>query len=155
MSVVQTRRHARAAGGVVLLTLLSACGSPAAHGGGASTSIPPAPSAAAASGMPSDMPMPSQDGGVSAATAPTATNSVAIANFGFGPQAVVVKAGATVTWTQQDEDAHTVTADDGSFSSQPLDHGQIYSHTFTTPGTYSYHCSIHPFMHGTVVVSNG
>jgi plastocyanin len=80
---------------------------------------------------------------------------VHVANFAFGPVTVMVKPGTTVTWTNQDEDEHTVTANDGSFSSSPLTTGATYTHTFTAPGTYQYHCAIHPFMHGTVVVTNG
>jgi plastocyanin len=91
--------------------------------------------------------------GTEAATAPS--NQVNIANFSFAPGTVMVKPGTTVTWTQQDKDQHTVTADDGSFGSSPLTTGQTFTHTFGTLGTYHYHCAIHPFMHGTVVVTNG
>jgi plastocyanin len=99
------------------------------------------------------MPMPSGAG--AAPAAPVATDHVAIQSFAFGPGTVTVRPGTTVTWTQQDEDQHTVTADDASFASSPLITGQTYTHTFTAPGTYHYHCAIHPFMHGTVTVTNG
>jgi amicyanin len=78
---------------------------------------------------------------------------VTIHNFAFGPQVVTVKAGTTVHWTNRDAEAHTVTSDNGVFNSPVLQPGTSYSHTFTKPGTYSYHCSIHPFMTGKVVVS--
>jgi plastocyanin len=90
-----------------------------------------------------------------APAAPVASDHVAIQSFAFGPGTVTVKPGTTVTWMQQDEDQHTVTADDASFASSPLVTGQTYTHTFTAPGTYHYHCAIHPFMHGTVTVTNG
>jgi plastocyanin len=58
-----------------------------------------------------------------------------------------------VTWTNLDGVAHTVTADDGSWGSGTLGQGATYSHVFTSPGTYTYHCAIHPFMTGTVTVT--
>jgi plastocyanin len=58
-----------------------------------------------------------------------------------------------VTWTNLDSMApHTVTADDGSWGSGTLGQGATYSHVFTSPGTYTYHCAVHPYMTGTVVV---
>lgn len=77
---------------------------------------------------------------------------VTISNFSFGPATVTVPAGTTVAFTNQDSITHTVTAADGSFDSSNLQPGAQFSYTFTTPGTYSYHCSIHPFMTGQVVV---
>jgi plastocyanin len=84
--------------------------------------------------------------------------AVSIQNFAFGPTPVTVNAGDTVTWTQHDTYAvHTVTADATSvekFDSGNLstDTGVSFSHTFNTPGTFTYHCAIHPSMTGTVVV---
>lgn len=102
------------------------------------------------SGMPSSVP-------ASTTTAPTAnpvaSDTVAIRNFAFGPQIVTIKAGTTVHWTNSDAEAHTVTSDTGAFKSPVLQSGASYSYKFTTPGTYSYHCTIHPFMTGKVVVS--
>jgi plastocyanin len=114
------------------------------------------------SGSPSQLPtaMPSAMAGMSSAAAsataaarPVAADAVTIRNFDFGPQIVTVKPGATVHWTNQDSEAHTVTSDAGAFSSPVLQPGAGFSFTFTKPGTYSYHCSIHPFMTGKVVVS--
>jgi len=138
---------------IATVTLLSACGA-AADAGSAASGTSSASSAAAAPTTDTTMPMPMTNTS-SASSAAAATNKVAILNYAFGPQTVTVKVGAVVTWTQQDEDAHTVTADDKSFASSTLANGQTYSHTFTAPGTYSYHCSIHPYMHGTVVVTHG
>jgi plastocyanin len=92
-----------------------------------------------------------------AATAPgsaVATTSVDIANFAFGPTLITVKSGTTVTWTNKDEDAHTV-AITGSPVSKPLQNGDTFTHTFSQPGTYSYVCTIHPNMRGMVVVTAG
>jgi plastocyanin len=57
-----------------------------------------------------------------------------------------------VEWTNHDPLAHSVVADDGSFDSGLIQSGGTWRHTFTTPGTYTWHCTPHPFMKGTVVV---
>ena len=57
-----------------------------------------------------------------------------------------------VLWTNDDTIEHTVTADDRSFDSGSMYHGQNFDNTFDTPGDFSYHCSIHPFMIGVVIV---
>lgn len=77
--------------------------------------------------------------------------AVKIGNFTFGPQEVKVKAGTTVTWTNEDDIPHTVVSPNG-FRSKVLDTDGKYSFTFTTPGTYKYFCSLHPHMTGTIVV---
>ena len=97
--------------------------------------------------------MPSTAPASAPAAKPVAADAVTIHNFAFGPQIVTVKVGAAVHWTNQDSEAHTVTSDTGAFSSPVLQPGAGYSFTFTKPGTYSYHCTIHPFMTAKVVVS--
>jgi amicyanin len=87
------------------------------------------------------------------APAPQSGNAVDINNFDFAPMSLTIPAGATVTWTNHDEEPHTVAASDGSFHSPGMGTGGTYSFTFTNAGTYDYVCSIHPFMHGTVVVT--
>ncbi len=82
-----------------------------------------------------------------------ATKSVEISNFAFSPAVITVKVGATVTWTNKDEDAHTV-AIVGTAVSKPLQTGDSYAHTFGQPGTYTYRCTIHPNMRGMVVVTS-
>jgi plastocyanin len=83
-----------------------------------------------------------------------ATNSVAIKNYLYGPETATVKAGDTVTWTNQDSVHHTVTTDSGDGpKSADMNQGQTYSYAFKTAGTYKYHCEIHPSMHGTVTVT--
>ena len=95
-----------------------------------------------------------------AATSPPAAtgsgNTIVIQNFAFSPATLTVPSGTTVTWTNNDSPTHTITSDAGDpvdFSSGSLAPGASYQFTFTTPGTYAYHCSIHPSMKGTVVVT--
>ena len=72
----------------------------------------------------------------------------------FSPVTVTVAVGNQVEWSFQDANPHTATADNSTFTSPAtgLVKGQTYSFRFTKPGTYAYHCAIHPQMHGTVVV---
>jgi len=81
-----------------------------------------------------------------------ADTSVKIANFTFGPEKLTVKAGTTVTWTNEDDIPHTVASSTKAFKSKALDTDDSFSFTFATPGTYEYFCSLHPHMVGTVVV---
>lgn len=150
---------------------LAACSS-SSHPAASATGIAPGPSQSLA-GMPgatgtgggdgggtgSAMPgmtMPGTAAGSSAApAAPVGGNTVLIKGFAFAPAALVVKVGTTVTWTNRDTDAHTVTSqgNGGPLASTALSTGQSYSYTFTKPGTYSYLCTIHPFMTATVTVN--
>ena len=77
--------------------------------------------------------------------------AVKIGNLTFGPQELKVKAGTTVTWTNEDDMPHTVVSPN-NFRSKVLDTKGDYSFTFTTPGTYKYFCSLHPHMTGTIIV---
>jgi plastocyanin len=77
---------------------------------------------------------------------------VTVENFNFVSATVTVPAGTTVVWTNADDIEHTVTASDSSFSSQPIEPDGQFSYMFTTPGTYTYFCAIHPFMTGKVIV---
>ena len=79
-------------------------------------------------------------------------NGVTIANFAFAPQSITVAPGQTVTWTNKDSIAHTVTADKGDWDSKNLAPGATFQQKFDQAGTFTYHCAIHPFMTGTVVV---
>jgi plastocyanin len=80
--------------------------------------------------------------------------AITIDNFAFGPALTIVKPGTKVTWTNKDEEPHTVTSADGgkTFKSEALDTDDKFSFTFDKPGTYKYFCSIHPHMVGTIVV---
>jgi plastocyanin len=78
--------------------------------------------------------------------------TVKIDNFTFAPAQFTVKPGTTVTWTNEDDIPHTVVATDHAFRSKALDTDDKFSFTFTTPGSYEYFCSLHPYMKATVVV---
>ena len=75
-----------------------------------------------------------------------------IKGFKFVPTLLTVPVGTTVTWTNGDEEAHTVTATDRAYTSTGLEAKETYTHRFTTPGTYTYFCALHPHMTATVVV---
>jgi plastocyanin len=90
--------------------------------------------------------------------APTAgaqgkTTTVSIKDFAFNPPNTTVAPGTSVTWVNNDQTAHTATANDGAFDSGTLQPGQSFSFTFDKAGTYAYHCNIHPDMTATVTVS--
>jgi plastocyanin len=99
------------------------------------------------------MPMTTGGAAPTLSAAPVNSNAVNIDGFAFVPATVTVKAGSTVTWTNEDEDPHTVVADGGAFRSQALGVGGTYSFTFPAAGTFEYLCSIHPFMRGSVTVT--
>lgn len=115
------------------LALLSACSSsakksgPANPGGGAKTSA-------------------SGSGGAGGAT------MVEVKSFAFAPNKLTVAVGTKVTWKFDDPVNHNVTADNGAFKSADLKGGSTYSFTFGKAGTYSYTCTIHPYMKATVTV---
>jgi plastocyanin len=81
--------------------------------------------------------------------------TVKIDNFVFGPEALTVSVGTTVTWINQDDIPHTVVANDKTFKSKVLDSDERFSFTFTRPGEYGYFCSLHPHMTGKVIVKAG
>lgn len=122
--------------GLGLAVVLAGCGGTAAAQQRAAV---PTPMAAMASAMP--------------AGPPVATTAVSIHNFAFNPPVITVPMGATVTWTNDDIEQHTATADDKSFDSDAVDHGKGFSFTFTKVGTFRYRCLIHPEMIGQVVVT--
>ncbi len=88
--------------------------------------------------------------GAPAAAAAPASAGVAISGYAFVPTELTISKGGTVTWTNNDNPAHTVSFSDGD--SGAIRHGATYSRTFDKPGTYEYHCSIHPGMSGKIVV---
>jgi plastocyanin len=89
------------------------------------------------------------------ATAAASGPTVKIDNFTFGPAALTVKVGTTVTWVNHDDIPHAVVSDDHtSFKSKVLDTDQSFAFTFTKAGEYPYFCSLHPHMVGKVVVQN-
>lgn len=87
------------------------------------------------------------------ATGNAKTYTVDIQNFQFSPSTITIKAGDSVTWTNMDSMSHTVTSSSrNELNSPTLANGKTYSNTFSTPGTYSYYCTIHPSMKATVIV---
>ncbi|MDB5616132.1 MAG: blue (type 1) copper domain [Tardiphaga sp.] len=77
--------------------------------------------------------------------------TVTIDNFTFEPARLTVKAGSTVTWKNRDDIPHAIVSA-GKFKSKALDTDDSYSFTFTTAGDYTYFCSLHPHMTGTITV---
>jgi plastocyanin len=82
----------------------------------------------------------------------SASATVTMGDFFFSPASATVAAGDTVTWRNTGQAPHNATADDGSFRTPDLNNGQSASHTFSRDGTFSYICTIHPNMHGTIRV---
>ena len=82
----------------------------------------------------------------------TSKNAVTIQNFAFSPATITVKAGDSVTWTNEDSIGHSATADDNSFDTGVLSKGQSKAITFSKAGTFTYHCSVHPDMKAKVIV---
>jgi LPXTG-motif cell wall-anchored protein len=80
------------------------------------------------------------------------SNSVTIHDFAFGPKSLTVQVGDTVSWFNQGPSSHSATADNGSFNTGVLAKGASGSFTFKTPGTFSYHCTPHPFMKASITV---
>ena len=83
--------------------------------------------------------------------------AVSINDFIFNPTLIKIKKGTKVTWTNEGNIGHTVTSSEsspmGGLASELLANGQSYSFTFDTAGTYTYYCSPHPYMKGTVEVT--
>jgi plastocyanin len=123
---------------------LAACGG-SSGGSSGSGNAPPAsiPSSATTSSA-----------ATSATAAPAGATTITISNFAFGPASLTVRPGATITVINTDSARHDVDSDDTtSFNTTP-----VSSDTFTftapmTPGSYGYHCSVHPSMKGTLIVA--
>ncbi len=71
----------------------------------------------------------------------------------YDPSPLKAKVGQKITWVNQNQVPHTVTSDQGLFGSGIIKSGQTFNYTFDKAGEYTYHCEIHPEMHGTVIVS--
>jgi LPXTG-motif cell wall-anchored protein len=119
---------------------------------------PPGPSEqpTAAAEQPAAAPAPPQEPARkrkdSTSARAAANGSVTIADFAFTPAQITIDEGDTVTWTNKGPTAHSATAPDGSFDTGIFPAGQSRSHTFNDAGTFSYICTPHPNMHGTIVV---
>lgn len=122
--------------------LLAGCASPTDDGapsGGTTTTTPP-----------------TQGTTTTTTTPPTAqapTGDVVIAAFRYAPQDVAKPVGATVRWANQDDVAHTVTADDGAFDSGVIPAGGTFDLALSAAGTVPYHCKLHPSMRGNVTAT--
>jgi plastocyanin len=83
----------------------------------------------------------------------TSQNKIEIKDFAFNPQTITVKSGEKITWINRDEEPHTIVSVEKQFKkSSALDTDQEFTITAGTPGTYTYYCSVHPKMTGTIVV---
>ena len=89
----------------------------------------------------------------STVTSTASQNPVAIQNYAFSPSTLTIQKGANVTWTNYDSVQHHVVSDSSAFSSPLLNKGDTYTHQFNNTGSFSYICSIHPYMKGTIVVA--
>lgn len=131
---------------------------PAAVGGvvGPTVAVPPTAASAVATGTASSATATSAPASPprrprAARTASVAGDpAVTIRDFSFGPSAVTIKVGDTITWTNHGPTDHTATG--AGFDTGILRAGQSSSHTFASAGTFSYHCTLHPFMKGTIAV---
>ena len=94
---------------------------------------------------------PQESAPPSSGNAPRA-EKVEIVNFAYNPDPVTIQEGGKVIWINRDSAPHTATADDGSFDTGELQEGKLKSETFKEPGEFTYFCSIHPNMHGTIRV---
>lgn len=127
-----------AATALVLSVSLAACGSSSSSSttGASSTQASPSPSTSAAA------PAATQHG----------TVKVAISGFAFHPPTLTVAAGTKVTFTNGDQTAHTATGNKPGFDTGTVNPGKSATVVFNKPGTYTYYCQFHAFMHGTIVV---
>ena len=92
-------------------------------------------------------------GGEGAAGAANANATPAeMRTISFEPKRIEITAGTTIRWTNNDPVVHTITADDGSWDSGPIEPGKTWSHTFAQAGEFAFHCTPHPFMKAVVVV---
>jgi plastocyanin len=93
--------------------------------------------------------------GASTTTTSAADMSITIQNFAFDPATITIPVGTKVKWTNKDAAPHTATSDTGAFDSKNLTTGQSFSFTFNQAGSFAYHCSVHPRMVATIVVTAG
>jgi plastocyanin len=140
---------------LVAVFVVAGCGTTTTTGtagtGGAAPTATTAPTVAPTNTIPAPTNTPS---GSHASV--SITSSGYYGNFAFSPSSLSIKVGTTVTWTNGTTVPHTVTSDAGdpaTFNGSLGSHGATFSFTFMTPGTYQYHCSIHPYMKATITVT--
>ena len=133
-----------------MMILATSFDAPAAQAGPHAVTMPDMPSDMAA--MPAVRQAPAESAALSGLV------DVAIFNFGFNPAVITITAGSTVKWTNTASlTPHTTTSDLGDtevWNSGILNPGDVFTHTFDTPGIYGYYCMIHGalIMHGFVIV---
>ena len=140
----------------LLSLFLGACGQNGTDASGSTeTQSPPAPTVSRNSNTEmSKMKMSAKPSPGAGKEMPTSSspNQVVVENFSFQPGTLTVKAGTTVTWVNHDDEPHTVNENNKTFKSGTLDTDAKFSYKFTSPGTYSYFCSLHPRMTGQIIV---
>jgi plastocyanin len=140
---------------VVVLTVLgvAGCGGGDDNGDSGSTTVTETTEAGDDSGG-STTEAGDDSGGNAPAPSGDAVRSakVEIVDFAYDPDPVTVEEGGKVIWQNEDSAPHTATADDGSFDTGTLEEGKLKSENFKEAGTFTYFCSVHPYMHGTVEV---
>ena len=143
---------------ILAMAALAACGSAATPTPSSSTAPPPsvsgsapasspAASSPAASSPAASGPAASQASAAGCAAAPAgaaATVNVSIKDFKFNPQPVSAKVGDVVAWKNDDSAPHSATMDDGSCDTDTINVGSSAMLVFSAPGTYTYHCKVHP-----------
>ena len=82
----------------------------------------------------------------------TTPNTIIISGMAFNPPSITISKGTLLTWKNSDPLTHTSTSDTGVWATGDIAPGTSKAVTFGTPGTYTYHCSHHPMMTGTVIV---
>jgi plastocyanin len=86
---------------------------------------------------------------------PPKSTTVHIKNFMFVPATLTVPAGTTVTFVNDDDEPHTITATNKSFDSEGLDTHGKWTHLFAKAGSFTYFCELHPYMKGRLIVRSG
>ena len=140
MTPTSRLRRTAASAALVTVLLFGACGGDDEMADGADTT------GTASAGATDESSTEEAEAGVSG-------DAVEIVDFNYKPENLEVKAGTTVTFTNLDTFAHTVTAKDKSFDSGNMDEGATFEHTFSEAGTFEYLCAIHNSMTGKVTVS--
>jgi plastocyanin len=133
------------AAGAVLV--LAAC-----SGGGATTAPISEPSAAASVEATAAASAPAAGAACEVSSA-AGEVAVTIADFAFSPADITATTGQTITFTNNDSAPHTATLDDDSCGTPNIAQGESNGLTFSTAGTYPFHCAVHPNMKGTITVS--
>jgi len=139
----------------LLSLFLAACGQSRTDSSSSSETSPPAPTVSRNSNTDmSKMEMPAKPSPAMGKNLPATSNpeQVVVENFSFQPGTLTVKVGTTVTWVNHDDEPHTVNETNKTFKSGTLDTDAKFSYKFTSPGTYSYFCSLHPRMTGQIIV---